>query len=948
MGSLLSVLALGTYVAYEQGELATKAAHRESYLITSGLATALASDLIIKNYGGIDQTIIQFTTHLNLDSFLVANGRGNIIVKAIRDVKTGTWELLHGGATQVPVNDAESSVIQNNHIVTWAPVMAGSLIGWVHSDMLLDQITATQHQILIETILVAFLAMVLSTFVVVIALRRPVVQIRRATNFARRLPEKHGQTLGKISSASELQNLFSALNSASEQLHHQDQELKMLNTLIEYTEDPIYIIDVADDFRMTFANDAACRHYGLTREKLLTLHQLDWDADINSEQQVSFWTKLKHSGHITYNSMHRISGGKIVPVEISANYIQYGGRELIAGFFRDIRERVKVEQELRASRDLAQHVAKAKTQFLANMSHEIRTPMNAIIGFSELAMNKDFPPQALDYLGKINRASNGLMGILNDILDFSKLEEGQLIIEHKQFHLDSLLDTLYSLFDDLSKEKGLILNMELSPDVPLGLIGDAPRLQQVLINLLGNAIKFTAHGTVTLKVTLHQIDKSQARLLFSVIDTGIGISAEDHQKLFQPFSQVDGSITRRFGGTGLGLAISHNLVQLMGSEILLKSTLGLGSCFSFELVLDVLPLARPYKIDHLSGTLAETLSKYTKLLTNTRILVAEDNLINQQVVSEFLALAGISVEIANNGKEALALLTQSEFDAVLMDMHMPVMDGFEATKQLRNLPRFATLPVLALSAGVTPEEQEQCLAVGISDFIAKPINPVKLLAILARWLRPDDGLVVIPADKPIDNRVDFDEKVILVMLGNNQELATQLLSNFKEEMKNKSDEISAMIKTGDLTSAKTLLHGLKGAAGNIGAVRLYATASILETELKEGLPTIEGFNAFNSAFNQAMAIIADQPQISIARSGGGNPEALRQCANELEELIKGHDFIPLALLNAMRPHLALEQLELFTRLCKLIQHVDYNEAHKVLRQLVEMNDKINLVSLLSP
>lgn len=877
MGSLLSVLALGTYVAYEQSELATKAAHRESYLITIGLATALASDLIVKNYGDIEQTLLQFTTYLNLDSFLVANELGKIIVEARRDIKSGNWVVFHGGSIEAPANDQVLPVIQGNHIVTWAPIMAGGLIGWVRSDMPLDQITATQHQILSETISVAFLAVVLSMFVVVLVLRRPIVQLRRATDFARKLHEKHGQTLVNVSSASELKNLFSALNSASEKLHHQDQELMMLNALIEYTEDPIYIIDVADDFRMTFANDAACRHYGITLEKLLALHQSDWDVGIDSEQQDIFWTKLKHSGHITYKSMHRVLGGEIVPVEISANYIQYGGRELIAGFFRDIRERVKVEKELTESRDLAQHVAKAKSQFLATMSHEIRTPMNAIIGFSELALNKDFPAQALDYLKKINTASNGLMGILNDILDFSKLEAGHLTIAHKNFYLDDLLETLYSLFDDLSKEKGLILNMELASDVPLGLIGDAPRLQQVLINLLGNAIKFTTYGTVTLKVTLQQIDQSQVRLLFCVLDTGIGISAEDHEKLFQPFWQVDGSITRRFGGTGLGLAISHNLVQLMGSEIVVESTHGVGSSFSFGLVLGVLSLTRPYQFDYLSKTLSATLSTYAQLLADTRILVVEDNLVNQQVVSEFLTLAGIGVKIANNGQEALALLEQGEFDAVLMDMHMPVMDGFEATKQLRNLPCFATLPVLALSAGVTPEEQEQCLASGINDFIAKPINPVTLLATLVRWLKPEDakikGLKAVIATSPVEELVDFDQKNLLVMLGNNKALATQLLFNFKASMEGKSDEIAVMIKMGELASAKALLHGLKGAAGTVGAVRLYAAADTLEAELGEGMPTTAGFNAFKAVFNQAMSIIAAQSSPETLPLSTGNPQA---------------------------------------------------------------------------
>ncbi len=738
MGSLLSVFALGAYVAYEQGELATQSAHRESYLITTGLATALASDLIIKNYGGIDQTIFQFTTHLNLDSFLVATAKGNVIVEARWNVKSESWELFHGGTVELPVKIGVLPLIQGNHIVTWAPINAGNVIGWVRSDMPMDQITATQHKILEETVFVAILAVVLSMLVVVIALHRPIEQLRRATEFAGILPEKHGQVLKQVSSVSELQHLFSALNTASEKLHKQDQELKMLNTLIEYSEDPIYIIDVEDDFRMVFANDAACRHYGVSRERLLSLRVTDWDTEIDSAKLATFWLDIKQNGHLTFYSKHLVAGGDIVPVEVSANYIRYAGREFIAGFFRDIRERVKVEQELRESRDLAEQVARSKTEFLANMSHEIRTPMNGIIGLAQLALNLPTDPDLRDYLSKIYTSSHSLLSILNDILDFSKLEAGRMTIEHNPFDLDLVLDNLRNLFEEGANAKQLDFIIEIDPDTPRNLIGDAMRIQQIISNLLGNAIKFSEHGYVAIRIGFKKHETGGIILGFIIQDTGIGIAKEDLNKLFQPFSQIDGSVTRKFGGTGLGLSISQSLLRLMGGEFSISSQPNRGTSIRFELELDLAVQGSVKKISYRArlkeGELAQDLQKAGFNLQGIRVLMAEDNRINQKVVSEFLKFSGVEVFIANNGQEALDLLEQQEFDVILMDVQMPVMDGIEATRIIRTQTKYANLPIIALTAGVTQEEQESYYAVGMNDFVPKPVNPQMLITCLNNWV----------------------------------------------------------------------------------------------------------------------------------------------------------------------------------------------------------------------
>jgi PAS domain S-box-containing protein len=398
----------------------------------------------------------------------------------------------------------------------------------------------------------------------------------------------------------------------------------------------------------------------------------------------------------------------------------------------NITERKRSEALLVAAKERAENLASSKSQFLANMSHEIRTPMSAIIGFSDLALLEEMPVAVYDYLQDISTASRHLLTILNDILDISKLEAGQMTLQLESFNLADLRSTLYGLLINTARAKGLSFTIEIDDKVPNTLIGDALRLRQVLINLLGNAIKFTQQGSVTLTITLQQINATDAQLLFSVIDTGMGISAEQQDKLFQPFSQVDDSFSRNFEGTGLGLTISQNLVQLMGAGIKLNSDIGLGSCFSFELSL-------PLDLSISEPQLVSTIILNPEPLGGVRILVVEDDAFNQKIINLVLHRFGAYVVLANNGLEALSTLEQERFDIVLMDLHMPVMNGYDATLAIRKQARYAKLPVITLSASVTEDERRRCLATGMNDFIAKPINKIELLATLERWLKPLPG-----------------------------------------------------------------------------------------------------------------------------------------------------------------------------------------------------------------
>ncbi|MBL6987582.1 MAG: PAS domain S-box protein [Methylobacter sp.] len=723
-----------------------------------------------------------------------------------------------------------------------------------------------------------------------------------------------------------------------------EESLRKLSLAVEQSPSSVVITDL--DGNIEYANDTFFKTTGYSRNEVIGQNpRLLQSGKTSKETYDDMWASLSRGdvwkGELTNkkkNGVEYVESALISPVRQPDGEITH-----YVGIKEDITERKQGERFLQQAKEDAEALAQSKSDFLANMSHEIRTPMNAILGLSHLALNKKLSPEIRDYLEKISSSSTSLLNILNDVLDFSKLEAGRLTIDYGPFDLDAMLDNLSNLFADYAKEKSLGFDIVAAPDVPRDLIGDTLRLQQVLINLLGNAIKFTENGKVMLNITVRQMEQSQVRVLFCVTDTGIGMSDYDRDKLFQPFSQVDGSITRRFGGTGLGLVISHNLLQLMDSEFLVESTPGQGSSFGFELTLGVSSVATSNTV----GALISTPKEMSKALVGRRVLVAEDNRINQQVVKEFLNLLGIAVEIANNGKEALTLLENSAFDAVLMDIHMPDMDGFEATKLIRSQACFAKLPVIALTAGVTKQERDNCMASGMNDFVAKPINPNQLMATLAQWIMPIEAVATeTAAAQPMganllgaEDMPVFDLHNLLMLIGNNQELAAQLLLTFMDNMKGLPGEIEAEMTAENFVSARELVHKVKGASGNIGAVRLYVASSELETELKNGRVAADAFNIFREAFEQAMSIIAEQyQQEQPLPSGGRNIEELTRIAAELDLLLKENDFISEPLLNTFQTHLALDQHDLFIRLRKRINNLQYREARKILRQLAELSD----------
>jgi PAS domain S-box-containing protein len=618
--------------------------------------------------------------------------------------------------------------------------------------------------------------------------------------------------------------------------------------LVQHANDIIYRTDSTGHF--TYANPVAERLLNYNRESLLERHYLELiHPDFRREAARFYEEQFAEGVQSTYYEFPALKeDGAIVWIGQNVQLIiendQITGAQAVA---RDITTRRRLAADLELARDEALESARLKSEFLANMSHEIRTPMNGILGMAGLLVDTPLSEDQRHFTDTIQQSAESLLKIINDILDFSKIEAGKLEFETLDFDLRHVIESTVESFAGAAHVKKLDLATRMNEDAPTDLRGDPGRLRQALTNLIGNALKFTEHGEIVLQVQSEEVSAESAVVRFTVKDTGIGITPEAQQRLFAAFSQADGSTTRRFGGTGLGLAITRQLVEMMGGEVGVVSEPGKGSSFWFTARFEKQPRNGPVQItprnnpQGLGASIAAD-NKLRDLCTaaNRRVLVVEDNKVNQEVALRLLRKLGYQVDVAGNGSEAVKAVSNCDYAVVLMDCQMPVMDGYEATSEIRKSEEgYRHTPIVAMTANAMEGEREKCLRAGMDDYISKPVQSDLLWEMLNKWTADEEIHASASPNSGSGARTTIQESLDSESVRNRLnelgkefgvELVHNLIELFVPDTETRFASIRESIMLEDWKNLHRESHGLKGSAANLGAHRLAKMAGHLEQQ----------------------------------------------------------------------------------------------------------------------
>lgn len=643
-----------------------------------------------------------------------------------------------------------------------------------------------------------------------------------------------------------------------------ENRLELFKHLIDQSDDMVLVID-AEDARLREANQQACLSLGYSRRELLALTVPDIATRV---PDMLSWTmhveRLRNTGSMTREGHYRRKDGSLVPIEASLKYVQRDERGYIVAGVRDITMRRQSQAALRSAKDSAEEASRIKSQFLSNVSHEMRTPLNGIIGFAEGIASAETLASAKELSQTIITESDLLLELINTLLDHAKIEAGRLEIELLPFSPPHVLDNVVSSCSLKAQRKGLDLTLSVAPDVPGWVMGDAFRLRQVMLNLTDNAIKFTKVGSVAVAVENIGTGRDGVMLRFSVTDTGIGIAPDKQAKIFESFTQADGSTTRKFGGTGLGTTISKELVALMGGEIGVDSEVGKGSTFWFTL--PVVPCSKEVVIETEREEMIRSVG-YAAAVScpPSSILAAEDYPTNQQVIRMHLEAAGHTVTIVETGRQAVDACLDGSFDLIFMDMQMPEMDGLAAVRDIRlNNPRYAETPIIGLTANAEAGARQACLDAGMNEVITKPVRSSSLHEAVARWLSSaarteGDKPPANPADRAVDEdpparpddsgadaadvvgdactddeAVPIDWTQAAIEFCGDTDLLKTIIEKFLEKVAEQTVILEQAVAEGDVQTIAREAHKIKGGAANLMADPLARAAGLLETDAKLG------------------------------------------------------------------------------------------------------------------